>query len=329
MGSVANHSYAQVPIWDGRTSGRLETAWRLLIACFRLRRAIQREHPDALVSWLALSTIITGLAKVGLGIPMLVAVRNGIPERAHALPYVAQLMALRWTITRSDMVVANSNAGLEGYARLGLLHDRPRRVIPNAIDRCRFRPANSVERCEARAVLGIGPSVRAVLYVGRASPEKNLPLLANTIARAMTILPDVCFVLIGVDKTQMSAAASVGLASDRILFSDRVEQIERAYWACDVLLLTSTNEGSPNVVHEARACGLPIVSTDCGDVLATATVLDRVMPADADALAGALREVVRAENPRRVLSNPMNMRDHARAWSDCIREALAVRGRGN
>jgi len=36
--------------------------------------------------------------------------------------------------------------------------------------------------------------------------------------------------------------------------------------ACDALLLTSAHEGSPNMVKEALACNLPVVSVAVGDV---------------------------------------------------------------
>lgn len=43
-------------------------------------------------------------------------------------------------------------------------------------------------------------------------------------------------------------------------------QVNALMYTCDALLLTSKTEGSPQVIKEAMACGLPIVSTDVGDV---------------------------------------------------------------
>ena len=71
-----------------------------------------------------------------------------------------------------------------------------------------------------------------------------------------------------------------------------------------MLLLTSRSEGSPNVVKEALATELPVVSTPVGDVakLVRDVPGSHVRPADpralADALADALEKGRLAEGPR-------------------------------
>ena len=61
--------------------------------------------------------------------------------------------------------------------------------------------------------------------------------------------------------------------------------------ASDSILLTSTHEGSPNVVKEALACDVAVVSTDVGDVRERIEGIDGCYVADATPadLAGKLR----------------------------------------
>ena len=66
--------------------------------------------------------------------------------------------------------------------------------------------------------------------------------------------------------------------------------------AADCLLVTSLHEGSPNIVKEAMACNLPVVSVPCGDVAERLRLTQPggVQPYDAGALADAILTVFRA-----------------------------------
>jgi teichuronic acid biosynthesis glycosyltransferase TuaC len=117
------------------------------------------------------------------------------------------------------------------------------RVIPNGVDLERFRP---VPREEARRALGWAAEDPVVLFVGDPGlAVKNFALAQATVERARATLPAIrLHVLCG------AAPAVVPLAMS----------------AADALLVTSRAEGSPNVVKEAMASALPVVSTPVGDV---------------------------------------------------------------
>jgi glycosyltransferase involved in cell wall biosynthesis len=82
--------------------------------------------------------------------------------------------------------------------------------------------------------------------------------------------------------------------------------------AADCLLVTSLHEGSPNVVKEAMACSLPVVSVDCGDVAERLRNVHpgAICPYDVNALAQAVSGVittpVRSNGPAQVASQGLS-----------------------
>lgn len=138
---------------------------------------------------------------------------------------------------RADGVILVS-AHLKQYLRA----TAPTAVIPSGLDLNHFKPT---PQDEARRRLGLPADTRLILFAG--NPDRGLkrhPLAVSAVARLDPALGA---------KLQVSWPCSH-------------EQMPLWMNACDVLLLTSTHEGSPNVVKEALACNLPVVSVPVGDV---------------------------------------------------------------
>jgi len=92
-------------------------------------------------------------------------------------------------------------------------------------------------------------------------------------------------------------ASRLGLA-ERVTFLPVMQQaqLRSVYSAADVLLLTSTREGWPNVVLESLACGTPVAALDVGAVgdMLTDTTIGRIVPGRNEMeLAKAVRDVLR------------------------------------
>lgn len=147
------------------------------------------------------------------------------------------------------------------------------RVLPMGVDLSVFKPMDK-EVC--RAEQGWSGPERHVLFNGNNPALKRLDIAERVIA---------LLVQRGIPARLQVLTGGVG--------PDRMPQLMNA---CDALLLCSDREGSPTMVKEAMACGLPVVSSDVGDVRERLRDVrpGAVVAQEAEALAQALAPILSA-----------------------------------
>jgi len=149
-------------------------------------------------------------------------------------------------------------------------------VIPNGVDFELFRP---IARAEARAALGWDQDRYYILFGNDPKkPWKGFPQAKAAVERLH----------------------ANGMTAELVIANGLPQTILVQYInASNALILSSISEGSPNIVKEAMACNVPVVSTDVGDVskVIANTRGCSVCPHDPEALAAALEQALQHTEP--------------------------------
>ena len=113
---------------------------------------------------------------------------------------------------------------------------------------------------------------RVLLFVGNLLPVKDPLFLIRCFADLVKIRPQEQLRLVMVGKGPMDAAVrteaiKLGIAAQLTLTGPQdASQVGEWMRRSEMLCMTSRNEGLPNVVLEAQACGLPVVATNVGGI---------------------------------------------------------------
>jgi len=156
------------------------------------------------------------------------------------------LLFERLVVRSADLVAVTSTGVGEYLVAAHAVDPRRLRVVPSWIDTERFAPGRAVEREKG-----------LVVSVGRLSPEKNLSLLVEAIAR----VPGARLELIGEGPERLRLARLAESEGVPLTLAGTVPnaQVSRLLNRAELFVLTSRYEGQPKSLLEAMACGLPVV----------------------------------------------------------------------
>jgi glycosyltransferase involved in cell wall biosynthesis len=242
-----------------------------------LRRLIQDRCPAVVHAHLYASAAAAVLATRGLSVPVVLTEHTEAPWRGRAARTVSRLV-----YRRVEHVVAVSsairNTLVDAYG-----------VPAGRVDM--LLPATATPAAAARRATWTPAGVVGV--VGRLVPEKGIDVFLRAASLVTSVIPSARFVVIGDGPLRAAledSADSLGLAG-AVTFTGFRPDAPQLIAGLDVLVVPSRSDGSPLVVCEAMAAGIPVVASRVGglpDLVAHGDSGLLVRPEDPEDLARTL-----------------------------------------
>ena len=240
------------------------SSWQFPVAVARLRKLLKQQRPAILQGFLFHATVVGAFAGRLAGVPRVVTgIRVAERRRWH-------WRIARWVDRLVDRHVCVSR-DVGTHARMVGLSAKKLLVIPNGVDLQRFQ---HIEPADLSSY-GIAAGREAILFAGRLDRQKGIDWLLELAPDFLARLPGHDLLILGrgpLEESLKRRRGELGI-SDRVHFAGWQQDIRPILAASSLLVLPSRWEGMSNVLLEAMAAELPVVSSSAdgsGEVLSEA-----------------------------------------------------------
>lgn len=299
---------------------RGQVSWSALHS---LRTIARHERPDVIQGWMYHASLAASILSLTSRErwPVLWNVRHALDawdSESPKLRWLIQLMARFSAQPRA--VVYNSSRSAKQHEARGYATARTV-VIHNGVDTDRLSP-DLATRAATRQALGIPADAVVIGKIARVDPIKDHETFLRVAANLVKHDETVHFLLAGtgteagataqpsrMDAVIAQLTSEVPALAGRLWRCGERRDIAAIYNACDIVMLTSRAEGSPNAVAEAMSCGVPAIVTDVGDAGQLVGASGIVAPVgDVVALATAALNLARETSRRNALGKAARAR---------------------
>jgi GalNAc-alpha-(1->4)-GalNAc-alpha-(1->3)-diNAcBac-PP-undecaprenol alpha-1,4-N-acetyl-D-galactosaminyltransferase len=274
---------------EGSSANLLQAAKNNLHRLQSLRRAIDSCQPDVVISFLDKTNVLTLIACLGSKYPLIVSEQNDPTQNDIGLIW----NFLRRLVYPFATTVVSCSQGVD--RNWNWLNSQQRAVIYNPL---------AVKTLELEAVsIQLDPNQKQVVAMGRLTPQKGFDLLLKAFSMINTKFFDWQLIILGEgeQRNQLEQLAQELEIEQQVMMPGLVSNPFPILKQCDLFVLSSRYEGFGNVIIEAMACGLPVISTDCpsgpGEIIISGDNGILVPNQEIDSLAKAMADLM--SNPER------------------------------
>jgi glycosyltransferase involved in cell wall biosynthesis len=149
------------------------------------------------------------------------------------------------------------------------------------------------DRASARSQLNLDPNAFVLGWVGRMSREKGLDVFIDALVQLSDLPIQACLIGDGPERSPQTARAAADGTASRLHWAGMLHDAGRFFNAFDAFVLSSRTEGTPMVLFEAMAAGIPLAVTSVGGIPNVVSPGEALIvpPEDPRQLAGAIRAI--------------------------------------